>query len=102
MLFDRTTIEGITRIEFNNITDIRPSSLLKKEINMRCLSNMSVMSALMGVNIDIKPIAAVKEWIRNKVAPFLSINQPELGYTQTFIDKDFSHFHTEGFSVSFA
>ncbi|NLD20930.1 MAG: ATP-binding protein [Bacteroidales bacterium] len=88
MLFDRTTIEGITRIEFNNITDIRPSSLLKKEINMRCLSNMSVMSALMGVNIDIKPIAAVKEWIRNKVAPFLSINQPELGYTQTFIDKD--------------
>ena len=50
-IFNRTTESGVSKINFGN--KIKLSNIAKEEIELKCLSNMSVFAAYMQVNVNI-------------------------------------------------
>lgn len=71
MLFERTLEGGQSVIQFNSTnphTD-KISTLIKEEISVKCLRNMSFFAARNQVNARIPLIDTAKDWLRNKIMP---------------------------------
>lgn len=69
MLFERGLENGQSIIQFNttNNSADRPSSIVKDEISVKCLKNLSFFVARNQVNVSLPLIDAAKDWLRNQM-----------------------------------
>lgn len=65
VIFDRKLEEGISKITYG--PKLKITSIEEKEIEIKCLPNISVFAAYVQVNTIIKEIELVVNWIRTKV-----------------------------------
>lgn len=63
LLFDRAFEDGQSSIHFNPALKI--SSLVKENITVRCLKNMSLFSARNQINTSIPLIDVAKDWLKS-------------------------------------
>jgi AAA15 family ATPase/GTPase len=66
-VFIREYENGVSVIKFGK--RIKINELVKSEINLKCLPNISVFSAVNQININIKEINSVIEWFSEKIMP---------------------------------
>ncbi len=66
-IFDRIYENGVSIINFGN--KIKVSTVVKDEITIKCLPNISVFAALNQVNANIKELNDVSGWMKNNVMP---------------------------------
>ncbi|MGM0498526.1 MAG: AAA family ATPase [Bacteroidota bacterium] len=63
-IFERVTQNGISKIAFGS--KLKVSKLVKEEITLKCLPNMSVFAAYNQVNTEIPKLSGVFNWILNQ------------------------------------
>jgi AAA15 family ATPase/GTPase len=61
-IFSRTLIQNISEIRFN--ANLKINALAKKEIEVKCLTNMSIFAAYSKVNVHLPEMAAVISWMK--------------------------------------
>ena len=69
-LFDRTYKEGHSYIKFNPEV-IKISSAAEEELSLKCLPNMSFFVARNKVNISLPLIDAARDWMKDKIMPYI-------------------------------
>jgi len=87
-LFSRSFVDGISKISFGS--KLKVKAVTKDEISVKCLPNMSVLSAYNKVNDIIQEIENVSYWIKNQ---YMASVEPELNlvrYTENVLMKDSS------------
>lgn len=65
LVFERTFQDGISVINFGN--KIKVSASAKKEINLKCLKNISVFAAYNQVNVSVDELDSVSHWMKEHV-----------------------------------
>lgn len=81
MLFERTLKDGQSDIQFNPKAE-KISPAAKDLIGVNCLKNMSFFVARNQVNVNLPLIDAAKEWMREKLMPFISPTMRLTSYAQ--------------------
>ncbi len=64
-IFNRVIKDGISDITFN-AKKVKISQVVKEEINIKCLANMSVFAAYNKVNVSIAEMDNILKWIKQK------------------------------------
>ena len=79
MLFERTFKDGQSVITFNP-TAIKISAAAKEQLSLKCLPNMSFLSAKSKVNLAIEKIDIAKDWLKNNILPMVSPKSDMFNY----------------------
>ena len=90
MLFERTLEEGRSVLHFNstNSNTDRVSSVVRDEISVKCLRNMSFFVARNQVNAALPLIDAAKDWLRTKMMPAIYPSTSLTNYAQRKTSED--------------
>lgn len=88
-LFVRKYQDGLSVIEFGN--KIKIDKIEKKEIELKCLQNVSFFIALKQVNVKIEIISNVLNWFMKEMFPILVPKMPLQKVTENLIfeEKEF-------------
>lgn len=81
MLFERTLKENVSNITFNQSV-IKMSAVVKDEINVKCLANMSFFAARNQVNATIPEVDTAMYWMQNNFMPIITPNTNLLEYAE--------------------
>lgn len=92
LIFDRRLEKGVSKIVYGN--RIKLSSIVEKEIEIKCLPNISVFSAYNQVNTVVEEIEAVVQWIRTGMLQSIQPLTLLQKYTEERVntDADFKRF----------
>lgn len=66
-IFDRVYENGVSVISFGK--KLKISNVVKDEVSVKCLPNISVFAALNQVNVNIEYINDVSNWMKNHIMP---------------------------------
>lgn len=69
-LFERIYEDGQSEIKINSNV-VKISDLALQELNLKCLPNTSFFAARNKVNISLPLIDAARNWMRNKMLPYI-------------------------------
>lgn len=69
-LFERTYVDGQSTIKFNSAA-VKISNVALEELTLKCLPNVSFFVARNQVNISLPIIDAARDWMRDKMLPYI-------------------------------
>ncbi len=85
-IFERNTENNVSVIRFGQ--KIKVSPLVKEEITLKCLHNMSVFAAYMQVNTHITEMETVLQYLTNQVMPAIVPASSLSHYAEEAIKKE--------------
>ena len=90
LLFERTLDNGQSVIHFNNSNNNadKISNVVKEEITVKCLKNMSFFVARNQVNANLPLIDAAKDWLKNALMPAIFPSTSLTTYAQRKATED--------------
>jgi len=80
-IFTRELKSNVSTIRFGN--KIKISSIIKDEISVKCLPNMSVFSAYNKVNANIPELELAANWIKDQ---FMEVVEPDTRYLEKYTE----------------
>ena len=83
VIFERTYENGMSVIDFGS--KIKVSPIAKDEITIRCLPNISVFASYNQVNVSIKEMNQVTDWIKINMMPKIEPNTKLKDYTNSLV-----------------
>lgn len=86
IIFDRKLNNKVSEIVFG--PKIKISQIAKKEISIKCLSNISFFAAYKGVNVEINEIELASQWMSDQFMPSIEIITHLGEYSEGLISKD--------------
>ena len=81
MLFERKLKDNVSHVTFNQAI-VKVSSVVKEEINVKCLTNMSFFAARNQVNTIIPEVDDAAYWMRNCFMPVITPTTSLFGYAE--------------------
>jgi len=87
ILFERTLKDNVSHITFNQ-SAVKISAVVKEEINVRCLSNMSFFAARKQVNAIIPIIDDATAYLKNFFMPLITPTTSLFGLAEKSMQKN--------------
>jgi len=85
-IFKRHAIKNVSKITFNKSLGL--SKAATEQLNLACLSNMSLFAAYNKVNVLIPELDIIVDWLKNQIFRVVKPNTFLTDYVQTLLLKD--------------